>query len=552
MKNKYKITLRIAGVIALVAIIGFSFTACGDDDNSGGSSGGGSPFNGTWVNDADATDTITINNPNWTRTKGSDTSGILHYDSSPNPNTPNIRDNSGSNIGEAKIVGDKLHWDIGWAGAVIFSKGTSGGNNGGNNNDKRSTLDGTWSKDGATNYEKFNYIHNPYNPQVYFRIGSAGGGAIQGDLISYDGTTATIQQWDGGEDIVFTAVISGDTLTVSGLDPVDVGWFLGGIIDFNGTYTKGTGSGNNGGNSESVILSLDKIDEKTFTMTVSGATWNPDTYYAYYTLLNGGTYYFDEVRTSATVITYTMNEEYSPFTGTIEFTAASYIQNSGYYTYYLLSGVPSQATITVNPDKSSVTFGNSGGNNGGSYSVGDTGPAGGIIFYVNLDGFTVEGYGNPDDPGYFPAYTAYYLEAAPYDEESYNYIQWGSYRILIDDVTTFTSASDPRAKIIGNGRKNTQIIVNYLANTNETERAAQLCASKSLNGFTDWFLPSLGELNEMCKAKGTSGIPSSGYYWSSLQYDRDYAWYQTFDGAGFQNYIFKNQQSYNVRAVRAF
>jgi len=142
MRNilKIKAILVIAGFIALAVIIGFSFAACGGDDDNGGNSG--SPFDGTWVNDADATDTITINNPNWTRTKGSDKSGILHYDSAPSPDTPNIRDTSGSNIGEAKIVGGKLHWDIGWSGAVIFSKGTSGGNNGGNNGGNGGT---SWS-----------------------------------------------------------------------------------------------------------------------------------------------------------------------------------------------------------------------------------------------------------------------------------------------------------------------------------------------------------------------------------------------------------------------
>ena len=138
---KFKAMLRIAGIIVLAAVIGFSMTACGDKDDDGGGS------------------------------------------------------------------------------------------------DKRSTLNGSWAKNGATDNEKFEYIHNKYNPQAYFRVGVAGGAAIYGDLKSYDGTTATIDPFDGSN-IVFTAKVSGTTLTISGLEPFDAGPFFGGIIDFNGTYTK--------------------------------------------------------------------------------------------------------------------------------------------------------------------------------------------------------------------------------------------------------------------------------------------------------------------------
>jgi len=45
---------KFLGVIALVAVIGFSFAACDDgngNDNGGNpGGGGGSQFNGTWTN----------------------------------------------------------------------------------------------------------------------------------------------------------------------------------------------------------------------------------------------------------------------------------------------------------------------------------------------------------------------------------------------------------------------------------------------------------------------------------------------------------------------
>jgi len=183
--------------------------------------------------------------------------------------------------------------------------------------------------------------------------------------------------------------------------------------------------------------------------------------------------------------------------------------------------------------------------------IGDTGPTGGIIFYVASSGFTVQGY--TGTPGTFAEYTAYYLEAAPANEGSS--IQWGAYGTLIVDVTTFTSSSDSKASLIGNGRKDTQIILNHLSTTEETGRAAQVCASKTVKVvgtiFNDWFLPSLGELNAMYKAKTHFGI-SSGYFWSSSQYKDSSAWVQGFDyDYGLQGSSGKYGCFY-VRAIRAF
>jgi len=115
MKNFFK----FLGIIALVAVIGFSMAGCKEEDNDGG----GSSFDGTWKNDTDQSDTITINNPNWTRTKGDVQSGTLNYESAESPDKPNIRNSGGDNIGTAQIVDGKLHWYIYSQGTeVIFSK----------------------------------------------------------------------------------------------------------------------------------------------------------------------------------------------------------------------------------------------------------------------------------------------------------------------------------------------------------------------------------------------------------------------------------------------
>jgi len=193
-----------------------------------------------------------------------------------------------------------------------------------------------------------------------------------------------------------------------------------------------------------------------------------------------------------------------------------------------------------------------------TYAIGDEGPAGGIVFYVadgedgRPDGITIQGYGSSGDNGYFAEYTAYYLEAAPANETT---SFWQLSGTLIADVTTWaneTVKNTGLAASIGVGRRDTQIIVNHLGTTgsNETNRAAPRCARKDTGGKTDWFLPSLGELNEMYKAKELTGIPTTGWFWSSSQGNANLAWEQNF-GNGNQSNSNKLVDA-NVRAIRAF
>jgi TolB-like protein len=164
-----------------------------------------------------------------------------------------------------------------------------------------------------------------------------------------------------------------------------------------------------------------------------------------------------------------------------------------------------------------------------TYKIGDTGPAGGIVFF---------------DRGFITEDGWRYLEAAPAGVEFP--AAWGAYGQNVPNTMTD----------IGFGKQNTKIIVDRLRALGETNKAAQLCAAFDINGYKDWFLPSKDELNLMyrnLKQKGLGGF-SNDRYWSSSQggSSTNYAWGQRFSDGG-QDYIYYSKtNTYSVRAVRAF
>ncbi|MCL2722164.1 MAG: DUF1566 domain-containing protein [Treponema sp.] len=175
-------------------------------------------------------------------------------------------------------------------------------------------------------------------------------------------------------------------------------------------------------------------------------------------------------------------------------------------------------------------------------NIGETGEAVGRIFYCNAAGFTLQDI-NPVNNK-----TVYYLEAWTANETA---SEWGDYGILVVNITTFTSNSASAARIIGNGRKDTQIIAAHMTGKSITGTAAQRCASATHGGRNDWFLPSLGELSELKKAKGQPNVPTSGSFWSSSQFGSSAAWGEWFD-SDYPINSAKDSDSNDVRAVRAF
>ena len=139
---------------------------------------------------------------------------------------------------------------------------------------------------------------------------------------------------------------------------------------------------------------------------------------------------------------------------------------------------------------------------GGVCYVGATGPGGGVVFY---DAGSTQPWGR-------------YLEAAPV--ATLVETSWATGA----NVSAAVTGADGTA--IGTGAANTLDIVAQSGNEAATS-AAVYCDSLSYGGFTDWFLPSKDELNQMHLNKTAIGV-SLGYYWSSSE-SGVLAWYQYFN-----------------------
>ncbi len=133
------------------------------------------------------------------------------------------------------------------------------------------------------------------------------------------------------------------------------------------------------------------------------------------------------------------------------------------------------------------------------------------------------------------------------DQDGGSGIQWynGSF--------TVTGAT---GNAIGTGQANTSAIIN---NQGPGSYAATVCHNYTGGGYSDWFFPSSGELNEMYLNKATidsTAIANGGtafvmtYYWSSTEHYPGYSAMQDFlDGV--QN-GYRKDFTFRVRAVRVF
>lgn len=142
--------------------------------------------------------------------------------------------------------------------------------------------------------------------------------------------------------------------------------------------------------------------------------------------------------------------------------------------------------------------------------------------------------------------------------------------LIVDKVYLSTSQAwsnitdveiGPSARSIWDGLSNSNAIVSQSGHTNS---AAALCLNSTNGGQTDWYLPSIQELNMLWNnyytvARAFSQIPGAtlleeSYYWSSSESAFiNYVWYFLFSlGNGYGSYPAPKDTQGLVRAVRAF
>ena len=292
----------------------------------------------------------------------------------------------------------------------------------------------------------------------------------------------------------------------------------------------------------------------------------------------------------ATITTYTATAVGTAITGTLtSATCSSAITVSGLTTgtayTFTVTATNSQGTSVVSAASNSVTPAVSCAA-GGTCVVGNTGPGGGFVFYVQASGGTFTSTGS--DCGT----ACKYLEAAPTDQSSS--IVWATAALFcyaagsdsgtsncesnsIYSNSAGQAASRTDAELIGRGMANTNQIYARLTTAGAAPTAnyaAGIAWAYSNNGKADWHLPSSYELNQMCKwfrgvawtsdtfvctggtsnsatyGANTSGLTDEGYHSSSEELVNG-SRFQTFNIGGWQSTGFKVGLNH-VRPIRAF
>lgn len=166
--------------------------------------------------------------------------------------------------------------------------------------------------------------------------------------------------------------------------------------------------------------------------------------------------------------------------------------------------------------------------------LGGLGPGGGTIFFV-------------DSNNDFPGFT--YLEAAPGG--------WNGATSKVDPTTSWCNdtthiiqktSNQWVSRSVGSGKANTAAM--QLSCTSGASNAVKEFNTSKRNKFSDWFIPSLGELILMGTNLQGKGDLGADDYWSSSEFSDIGAWVQSI-GHGYQGNANK-ATLFHIRPIRAF
>jgi len=208
------------------------------------------------------------------------------------------------------------------------------------------------------------------------------------------------------------------------------------------------------------------------------------------------------------------------------------------------------AGVGVKPVASAISLTGNSCTNEGPCSVGDIGPAGGIVFYD----------AGPRSSG------DRYFEVGPVETEvagvPWKLLTFNDRQTPLYPGTASASAKVQRvlAKAFGMGEANTSKIVQRYRGGNYPARYASTLV---FGGFDDWYLPSKEELRLVYRNLGAStprlGNFGKSFYWTSSEYDLNNAWTVNFkDGQEFdrEKWLVPNaatgMKAIRTRPIRSF
>jgi hypothetical protein len=257
-----------------------------------------------------------------------------------------------------------------------------------------------------------------------------------------------------------------------------------------------------------VTFTLPSCNQPATTTTTTTTTVAPTTYSVTY---NGNTNSSGSVPVDATAYTSGATVTVAGNTGTLAKTGYTF---NGWCTTQPAAGAActgtsraAASTFTISSDVTLHAVWRISCAAGGVCALGETGPGGGVIFYVHDDAddlftstgsscntscayleYAADGWnGTADDPG----------------------VNWSG--------NTSQTVAGATGTAIGSGYANTQAIVAQAGGGNTPGRAATLADSYVSGSVNDWHLPSSAELNELCKyvkdgSSGNTSAACSGAY----------------------------------------